>query len=218
MARIEQGLGHDPDRVREVDDPGVPRRPAADVIGQLEDDGYRAQGLREAAGAGRLLADTAEPERCRLVAQAGRLAADPELDHDEVRAVDRGVAVGGGHEPAAPAAVVEHPAGETADDVQPLRVDIEQGELVHAEALLAGGETFHELGGVRAAASDDGDLHAHRLPARSARRSSTARPPSRLPCWTGALTPRRPRTILLITIAATNVRSTTGVRRCGHWR
>ena len=154
----------------------------------------------------------------RLVAQAGRLAAHPELDHDEVRAVDRGVAVGRGHEPAAPAAVVEHPAGEAADDVEPLGVDVEQRELVHAEALLAGGEAFHELGGVRAAASDDGDLHAHRLPARSARRSSTARPPSRLPCWTGALTPRRPRTILLITIAATNVRSTIGARRCGHWR
>ena len=67
MALIEQRLGDDADRVREVDDPGVRRRPLADQLGQLHHDGHGAQRLGEAARAGRLLADGAELEGQRLV-------------------------------------------------------------------------------------------------------------------------------------------------------
>ena len=43
-----------------------------DALGDLEHDRHRAQRLRQAAGAGRLLADAAARERQRLVAGAGR--------------------------------------------------------------------------------------------------------------------------------------------------
>ena len=64
-------------------------------LGELEDHGHGPQRLREAAGAGRLLADDAERRRQRLVDEAGRLPADAQLDEHEVGAVDGGVAVAG---------------------------------------------------------------------------------------------------------------------------
>ena len=66
----------------------------------------------------------------RLVDQAGRLAADPELDEDEVGAVERRVAVAGQYQPARPSPRGRASAGEPADDLEPLRVDVEQDELV----------------------------------------------------------------------------------------
>ncbi len=161
---VEEGLGDDADGIREIDEPGVLRGPPGGGLGELEDDRDRPQRLREAARAGRLLADAAEPRRDRLVAETGRLAADPELDDDEVGAVEGGIPIRRRDEPAAPAAPVEHPPGEVADDPEALGFDVEQGELVDREARLAGGEAVDELGRVGAATADDGDLHAHPRP------------------------------------------------------
>ena len=91
MAVVEQRLADDPDRVREVDDPVVRRREPAGPLGDVEHDRHRPQRLREAARPGRLLADRAESRRKRLVDEAGRLAADAELDDHEVGAVERRV-------------------------------------------------------------------------------------------------------------------------------
>ena len=84
MAGVDQRLGHDPDRVGEVDDPGLGCRVPAGQLRELEHDRHGAQRLGKSAGAGRLLADGAEPEGERLVQEARRLAADPQLDQDEV--------------------------------------------------------------------------------------------------------------------------------------
>ena len=117
--------------------PRADRRPT--VFGELEHDGHRAQRLREAACPGRLLPDPPEPVGDRLVGEASRLAADAQLDHDEVRPVERRVLVRRSNETPGPAAAGEHPAGETRDDIEPLPVDVEQDELVDGEA--AGRET-----------------------------------------------------------------------------
>ena len=71
------------------------RRPLGRALGDVEDDRHRPERLGEAAGAGRLLADRPEPRRQRLVDEAGRLAADAQLDEDEVRAVEGGVECSG---------------------------------------------------------------------------------------------------------------------------
>ena len=65
--------------------------------------------LGEAAGAGRLLADDTEAQGQRLVDEAGRLAADSQLEQDEVGAVDGRVAVAGEGQSPRPAQPIEHP-------------------------------------------------------------------------------------------------------------
>ena len=90
---VEKRLGHDPDRVGEVDDPGARRGAPRGSLGEIEHDRNGPQRLGEAAGAGRLLADRAEPGRERLVDEARGLAADPQLDEHEVRAVEGRVGV-----------------------------------------------------------------------------------------------------------------------------
>ena len=89
MPGVEQRARDDPDRVGEVDDPGVGPGELADPLGDLEHDRHGAHRLRETARAGRLLADAAARKRGGLVLQARRLAADPDLDEDEVGVLDR---------------------------------------------------------------------------------------------------------------------------------
>jgi hypothetical protein len=103
VAVVEEGLADDPDRVREVDDPVARRGQAVGSLGDVKNHRHSPEGLREAAGPGRLLADRAEPDRERLVDEAGRLAADTELNDHEVGAVERRVEDPGQLEPAGPA-------------------------------------------------------------------------------------------------------------------
>ena len=49
---------------------------------------------------------------------------------------------------------------------QPLRVDVEQDQLVDRQALVPTGEPLDELRRIGAAAADDGDLDAHSVPSR----------------------------------------------------
>jgi hypothetical protein len=84
VAPVEQGLGDDPDRVGEVDQPGPGGGPAGRLGRQLEHHRDGAQGLGEPARPGRLLPDAAELERQGLVHQAHGLATDAQLHDHEV--------------------------------------------------------------------------------------------------------------------------------------
>ena len=77
-----------PDRVGEVDDPGVRLGTLAHLLGDPENDGNRAQCLGKAARPGRLLPDQTELVGQRLVDQAGLLTADAQLDEHGRRTVD----------------------------------------------------------------------------------------------------------------------------------
>ena len=59
---VEQRLGDDPDRIREVDDPCV-RRELAHAVRDLQDDRHRSECLRQAPEAGRLLPEATARER-----------------------------------------------------------------------------------------------------------------------------------------------------------
>ncbi len=130
MAAVDERLGDDADRIREVDDPGTPCAAPTGELGKLEDQRDRPERLGEAARAGRLLADDAECRRQRLVHQPSRLSADAQLDEHEVRAVDGRLAVPGQDQAPGPVEPFQHPAGEAADDAEPLRVGVEQDEFV----------------------------------------------------------------------------------------
>ena len=109
---------------------------------------------------GRLLADHAEPRRQGLVDEPRGLTADAELDEHEVGAVDRRVPVAGESQSADPVEPIEHPLGQPADDREALGVDVEQDQLVDRQPIGSPDEALHQLRGVGAAATDDGDLDA----------------------------------------------------------
>ena len=159
---VEQRLGDDPDRVGEVHDPGIRCAPPADVLGQLQDDRHGPQRLGKTTRSGRLLADAAEAVRQRLVRVAGLLTADPQLDQDERRPVDRLGTVGGADETARPALATEDSLGQPAHDREALAVDVVEDELVDRERVRPVDQALDQLRGVGAAAADDGDLQAHR--------------------------------------------------------
>ena len=161
VASVDQCLGHDPDRVREVDHPVPGGGPAVHRLGELQDHRHRADCLGQAAGTGRLLADRPEAGRDGLVAQARGLTADPELDEHEIGAVQCCIAIGRPDQAPGPAGFPEHSLGETADDRKALGIDIEQDELVDGQAVGAADHALHEFGRVRAPATDDRHLDAH---------------------------------------------------------
>jgi hypothetical protein len=158
VAGVEQGTGDDPDRVGEVHDPRSRGGAGCHQLGQLEHDRDGAQRLGEAAGAGGLLADAAELEREGLVHHPGPLAADAQLDQDEVGALGGRGQVGGQLQAPWPALAGQDPAGQAADHCQPPGVDVVQHQLVHGQGGLAA-EPVGQLGGVGATGADDGDLH-----------------------------------------------------------
>jgi len=158
MPFVEQRACDDPDRVREVDDPRVGK--LAHALSDPEHDRHRPQRLGEAAGARRLLADTAARERERLVAQPRLLAADPDLDQHEVRIRDGRIEVVGDVDRAAVALPLEHAHGEPADDGTPLGIDVVQHELRDVEAR----QTRDELRGIRRPATNDRNLQSEFIP------------------------------------------------------
>jgi len=162
MSGIEQRLGHQARGVGEVDEPRAGGGPAGGLLGQLEHDRHRPQGLREPAGAGGLLADAPVLRGDGLVEVASAVAADAQLDDHEGRAVERLVAVERAHEAPAEAGAAEHPLGQPAHDLQAFGVDVEERELLHREPVGAPREPLDELRRVGAAGPDHGDLHTHR--------------------------------------------------------
>ena len=159
VAGVEQRPCHDSDRVREVDDPRVRGGELPHALRDLEHDRHRTQRLPKAAGAGGLLADAAARERDGLVREARGLAADPDLEEDEVGAVEGAVELAGHDQLAFEALPLEHPLSEAADDLAPLRVDVVQDELPDADLVALAREPGDELRRVRRPAAYDRDLH-----------------------------------------------------------
>ncbi len=129
------------------------------ALGDLEHDRDGAQRLRQAAGAGRLLADAAAGERHGLVREPRLLAADADLDEDEVGAFDSAVEVVRDDELPLEALPLEHPRCHLTDDPAPLGVDVVQDELVDVDPGSLPRQPGDELGRVGRAAADDRDLH-----------------------------------------------------------
>ena len=156
---IEQRARDDPDRIREVDDPGSRRRELPYPVRDRQHHRHRPESLREPAGAGRLLADAAARERDGLVREARLLAADANLDQDEVGAVERAIQVAGHLQLAGIALALQHPRGKPADHVAPLLVDVVQDELAYVDLVALPRESRHELRRIGRATADDRDLH-----------------------------------------------------------
>ncbi len=108
---------------------------ARHALRDAEDDRNRPQRLAESAGAGRLLADAPARQRHGLVGEARILPADPDLDEDEVRPVDRAIEMVSRRQPAREALSLEHSRGQSADDLAPLRIDVVEHELTDVDAL-----------------------------------------------------------------------------------
>jgi hypothetical protein len=185
VAVVEQRARDDPDRVGEVDDPRPVGGQLPRAAGDVQDHRDRAQRLRQATRARGLLADAAAGERQRLVAQPRRLAADADLDEHRVGAVQRAVELAGDGERAREALALEHPAGEGADDLAALGVDVVQDELAEPEALLLARQARHQLGRVGGAAADDRQLHP--LTPVSVTPSTNARCAAKKSAMTGAM-------------------------------
>src|ERR1019366_8942381 len=107
---------------------------------------------------GRLLADRAEAQRQGLVHEPGRLAADADLEQDEVGPLERAIASDGGDQTAAPAGPVQHPPSESAHDPEALGVHIEQDQVIDRESVAAAREPLDQLRRICAAPADNNDL------------------------------------------------------------
>ncbi len=137
-------------------------RASCRALGDVKDDRHRPEGLGKAAGTGRLLADRAVARWEGLVEIAGGLAADPELDEDEVGAVEGGIGVRREDETAGPVQPVQHSPREPSDDLDPIGIRVQQDQLVNGHAIVAESEALDQFRGVRAAAADNRDPDAHR--------------------------------------------------------
>ena len=104
---------------------------------------------------GRLLADAAARERSGLVAEPGRLAADTDLDEDEVGVLDGPLEVAAERQLAGEALALEHPPGQAADDLEPPGIDVVEREPLDLEP----GQPRDELRRVRRTCADDRELH-----------------------------------------------------------
>ena len=158
---VEQRLGHDPDRVREVDDPGPRLRPPAGLLRDLEYHRHRPQSLGEAAGSGGLLTDAAELEGKGLVYQPSGLPPDPQLDYHEIGAVEGSVAVLGHGQDGGRALFAQNPPSQSAHGVQADGVGIEQDQLVYGKARPLGIESADQLRRIGATPTEDRHLDAH---------------------------------------------------------
>jgi hypothetical protein len=159
VACVEQCSRDDSDGIGEIDDPGAVRRELTRAVGNRQYDGHRSQGLRQAARAGRLLADAAAGERHGLVGEPCLLAADANLQDHEVGSIERAVEVAGQRELAGERLSSEHPAGKPSDDLQALGVDVLEDELRNVEAFPLACEPRDELRRIRRASADDRNLH-----------------------------------------------------------
>ena len=164
VAGVEQRAGDDADRIGEVDDPRVGSGELAGALGDVEDDGNRAQRLRQAARARGLLANATAVKRPGLVAMPGRLTADPQLKDDGAGGVESGLEVGRpAHLRRVP--VMGHdPLRDAADQLEPVRVRVDQHELVKRERVAQPRHAVDQLRCVSGAAADNHKLHLQRRP------------------------------------------------------
>ncbi len=155
---LQEGPGDDPDRVGEVDDPGVRVGPP-DPLGDVEDHRDRAQRLGEPARARGLLADAAALQRPGLVLQPGGLSADAQLEQDRVGPGDARIEVGGGGDAARVALPGEDPPGQAADQLQPFGGRVDQHELADGQGVAQPCEPVDQFGGVGGTAAHHCEFH-----------------------------------------------------------
>jgi hypothetical protein len=98
-------------------------------------------------------------QRPGLVLCAGRLAADAQLEQHGVGAVDARVQIGGRDDPPVVPLLGEDPAGQPADQLQPLRRRVDEDQLLDGQSVAQAGEAVDEFGGVGRAAADHGEFH-----------------------------------------------------------
>ena len=135
------------------------RRAALDLARDREHHGDRAQGLGEAADAGRLLPDQPEGAPGELVAVPRLLPADAQLRDHERRARERVGRVGRPAHLQIRAGGLAHAPREAPDDLEPLLVRVEQDELARRQPIAAPQDSVDELRRVGGAAAYDADLH-----------------------------------------------------------
>ncbi len=157
---LQQGAGDDPDRVREVDDPGVRAGPP-DPLGDVQHHRDRPQRLGEPARAGGLLPDAAALQRPGLVLQPGRLPADAQLEQHRVGALDARVEIGGGGDPSRMPLPGEDPPGQRADQLQPLGGGVDEHQLADRQGVAQPRESVDQLGCVGGTAAHHCEFHGH---------------------------------------------------------
>ena len=145
MSGVEQRTRHDPHRVREVDDPGSVGSELARPLSDPEDHRNRSHRLGESAGPRRLLADASAGRRDRLVAQAGGLAADADLDQDGIGAAQRVVEIPAEAERPGEALAFEDPSREASHNLEAIGIDVLQYELVDADPFALAHQPGDEL-------------------------------------------------------------------------
>ena len=142
VAVVEERLGHDPDRVREVDDPGPRRRAPSPRVrrarGRPAPFAAPWRSRRHRSSPGR-----STPKRGGSVSSTSRVAWPPTRSWMSTKSAPSmaRVAIAGQGQPAGPVEPVEHPLGEPADDREPLGVDVEQDELVDRQPRRARGRS-----------------------------------------------------------------------------
>ena len=173
VALVEQGLGDDPDRVGEVDDPGAGRGPSRRPARRGR--GRRARSAAPWRSRRRpVVSWPIMPNSWGSVSshEPRRLAADAELDQHEVRAVDRRVAVArhGRARPLQSCRASIRPASPPTISSRSRSMSSRTSSST-ASAVGPPREAVDQLGRVGAAAADDRDLQAHPLlPLRCKRR------------------------------------------------
>ena len=117
----------------------------------------RPERHEESAGALRLLADDAMAERDPLVEHAGLEAPGPEAGEDDIGVSDALGALGGGHHAQVDIGRLGHPEPDALDDLQPLRVEVDEHDLRAAELGPSLDDGGHGAGGTGAAPADVGE-------------------------------------------------------------
>ena len=156
---VQQGAGHDADRVGEVDDPGPGVGPLPGPLGDVQHDRHGPQRLGQAARAGGLLADAAALQRPGLVPLPGGLAADPELEQYGAGPVDARIQVRRPADPRRVAVGAHDPGRYRPDRREPALVGIDQGQLGDLERTGEPGHPVDQFRRVGRSAAHDRDLH-----------------------------------------------------------
>ena len=153
-------LGHQARWVGEVD---APRAGGAvgDATGDVEGDGHGAQGIGDAAGSGRLLAEAARVEGDPLVGDPAGEPADAHRGEDEVAAVERLVEVGRRADLDVPGPVrrVGLLLEGAPEDLEPVGVDVVERDLVDPVRVVVGEEGTVDEGDAEAAATEHRQPH-----------------------------------------------------------
>jgi hypothetical protein len=93
-----------------------------------------------------------------LVPDARGHPAHPNLGDDEGRAVQRGRPVRRPRDAGGEVGMADHPLHQPADDLQPLRADVVEGDFLYLDLVPVDDEAVHKLRRVGTSPADDGDF------------------------------------------------------------